>query len=230
MIVRGCGAFSRLLRLDGVRVRDVRFERDGVVVQVALRRRRLVCPLCEFSTRHRHDVRQVDSDWRHLDLGVWRLEIRARPRRLVCPEHGVRTESVPFARHGSDFTRDFEALVAWLATRTDKTAITRLLRIHWATVGRIIQRVCADELDPNASWICLRSGSTRSAGARGQRYLTLVCDHQRGQIVWGAEGASAQVADELFDELGERSVQIEAIFLGHGSRLRQERPSARAPS
>ena len=61
----------------------------------------------------------------------------------------MRVEQVPFARHGSDFTRDFEALVAWLATRTDKSTISRLVRIHWRTVGRIIQRVCADELDPD---------------------------------------------------------------------------------
>ena len=145
--MRVTAAFSSLLRLDGVHVREVVFEADRVVVLVALRRRRLICPCCSFSTPHRHDVRPVDSDWRHLDLGVWRLEIRARLRRLICPEHGVRTEQVPFARHRSDFTRDFEHLAAWLATRTDKTTITRMLRIHWRTVGRIIQRVCADELD-----------------------------------------------------------------------------------
>jgi hypothetical protein len=147
--VRVSTAFCRLLRLEGVRVRDVWFEPDRVVVWVALRRRRLVCPLCEFSTPHRHDIRPVDSVWRHLDLGVWRLELRVRLRRLVCPAHGVRTEAVPFARYRSDFTRDFEQLVAWLASRTDKTTITRLVRIHWRTVGRIIERVCTDELDPD---------------------------------------------------------------------------------
>ena len=43
-------AFSRLLRLDGVWVRDVQFEEDRVVVEVALRRRRLLCPVCGYST------------------------------------------------------------------------------------------------------------------------------------------------------------------------------------
>jgi transposase len=228
--VRASAAFSRLLRLDGVRVRDVRFEPDRVVVQVALRRRRLICPLCEFSTSHRHDVRPVDSDWRHLDLGVWRLEIRARLRRLVCPEHGVRTESVPFARPASDFTRDFEHLVAWLATRTDKTTITRMLRIHWATVGRIIERVCADELDPDRLEDLFEIGIDEVSWRKGHRYLTLVTDHQRGKIVWGAEGSSAQVADEFFDELEGRSAQIDAISLdmgpGYAKSARQHAPQA----
>ncbi len=104
-------AFSRLLRLPGVWVRNVRFEPDRVVVEVALRRRLLVCPECGYSTRARKDKRPVDSVWRHLDLGIWRLEVRCRRRRVWCRVHGARTESVPFARPGSEFTRDFECLV-----------------------------------------------------------------------------------------------------------------------
>jgi transposase len=147
--VRGNAGFSRLLRLDGVWGRRVQFVSDRVVVSVALRRRRLHCPLCSHSTRHRYNQQSVESVWRQLDLGVWRLEIRAQLRPLECPEHGVRVEGVPFARHRAGFTRDFERLVAWLATRTDKTTITRLVRVDWDTVGRIIARVCADELDPD---------------------------------------------------------------------------------
>jgi len=147
--VRVSRAFSRLLDLDGIWVRRVQFFIDRVVVRVALRRRRLQCPLCSFSTPHRHNQQAVESVWRHLDLGTWHLELRAQLRRLECPQHGVRVEGVPFARHRCGFTRDFEQLVAWLATRTDKTTITRLVRIDWDTVGRIITRVCADELDPD---------------------------------------------------------------------------------
>jgi len=141
-------AFSRLLRLGkGVVVKKVRFEPDWVVVEVALRRRRLVCAEWGDSTAARKDTRPDCSVWRHLDLGGWRLEIHCHRRRLWCPVHGARTEGVPFARLRSEFTRDFECLVAWLATRTDATTITRVLRIDWYTVGRIIERVC-DELDP----------------------------------------------------------------------------------
>ena len=90
--MRVATAFSRLLRLPGVWVRKVRFEPDRVVVEVALRRRLLVCPECGYSTRARKDKRPVDSVWRHLDLGIWRLEVRCRRRRLWCPQHGARTE------------------------------------------------------------------------------------------------------------------------------------------
>lgn len=87
-------------------------------------------------------------------------------RRIDCPTHGVRTEGVPFARPESGFTRDFEDLVAWLATRMDKTAVTQLVRIAWQTVGAICARVVADGLTPTVSTSGSRSASTRSLGAR----------------------------------------------------------------
>jgi transposase len=199
--VRVTTAFSRLLRLKDVWVREVRFKRDRVVVAVALRRRRLHCPLCEYSTRARKDTRPVDSVWRHLDLGVWRLEIHCRRRRLWCPEHGARAEGVPFARPGSEFTRDFECLVSWLATRTDKSTIRRMLRIDWDTVGRIIARVCADELDPDRLQELFDIGIDEVSWKRQHNYLTLVADHRRGKIVWGCEGAGEKAADRFFAEL-----------------------------
>ena len=93
--------FKRLMDLPGVTVTDVDFQPTTVVVTVKLRSRKLRCPACEFTTHARYDTRPVSSSWRHLDLGRWRLEVRATLRRIDCPTHGARTEGVPFARSGS---------------------------------------------------------------------------------------------------------------------------------
>lgn len=212
-------AFKRLLRLSGVNVRAVEFGTAVVTVTVALRRRRLVCPECSFSTGARYDCRDVDSRWRHLDLGVWALEVRARLRRLECPTHGVRTEAVPFARPVDDsgFTYDFEHLVAWLATRMDKTAIQRLCRISWRTVGRIIERVVAEELDPHRLDDLFEIGVDEISWRRHHHYLTLVANHRTGKVVWGAAGRDAKTLDGFFDELGEeRSGRITAVSMDMG--------------
>lgn len=215
--MRLTAAFSRLLRLDGVWVRAVRFEPGRIVVEVALRRRHLVCPECGHRARGRFDTRPVDSRWRHLDLGVWRLEVHAGLRRLWCPIHHARVEAVPFARAGSDFTRDFEALVAWLATRTDKSTICRLVRISWRTVGRIVQRVSDDELDRDRLNELYEIGIDEVSWASQHRYLTLVTDHRRRRIVWGAAGHDCATANLFFVALGpERCEQIEAISLDMG--------------
>lgn len=207
-------AFNRLLALPDTSVRGVAFTTGSVVVTVALRRRRLACPHCGFTTAARHDTRPVDSSWRHLDLGRWRLTVRARLHRLACPSHGVVTEGVPFARPDARFTRDFEDLVGYLATQMDKTAITRLCRVDWDTVGRIISRVVGDKLDPTRLDKLFVIGVDDVSWRRGQQYLTLVSDHRRKAIVWGAEGRDTATLNGFFDELGaQRGKQLEAVSM-----------------
>ncbi len=216
--VRVTTAFKRLLALPGVAVTGVEFGTGTVAVTVALRRRKLVCPLCAYATAAAYEARRHDvSRWRHLDLGTWRLEVRAELRRLHCPDHGVRVEAVPFARHGSGFTADFEALVAWLATKTDKTTITRLVRIDWETVGRICSRVVADELDPSRLDGLFEIGVDEVSWRKHHNYLTLVTDHRSRKVVWGAKGKDTQALDGFFDELGaERSAQLTAVSMDMG--------------
>jgi transposase len=199
--MRVTAAFSRLLDLPGIWVRNVAFRPDRVVVTVVLRRKKLVCPKCSFSTMARENEQDHDSVWRHLDLGVWRLEVRARLRRLRCPEHGVHVEGVPFARDGARFTRDFEDLVAWLVTKTDRTAVCRLVRIDWETVGRIIKRVGDELLPADRLGDLFEISLDEVAWRRGHRYLTLVGDHREGCVVWGTEGKGQAAADEFFHAL-----------------------------
>ena len=199
--MRVCTAFSRLLCLPGVWVRSVKFEPGRVVVTVVLRARRLRCPKCSYLTWNRESRQHHDSTWRHLDLGVWRLEVHARLRRLRCPEHGVHVEGVPFARDGARFTRDFENLVAWLATKTDKTATCRLTRIDWATIGRVIERVGKELIDTDRLSDLFEISIDEVAWRKGHRYLTLIGDHRRRCVVWGTEGKGQAAADEFFEEL-----------------------------
>jgi transposase len=199
--MRVSAAFSRLLSLPGVWVHKVSFEPGRVVVHVALRRKKLVCPKCAFSTMARENEQHHDSIWRHLDLGTWRLEVHARLRRLRCPEHGVHVEGVPFARDGARFTRDFDDLVAWLATKTDKTATCRLTRIDWQTIGRVIKRVADELIDTDRLSGLFEISVDEVAWRKGHRYLTLVGDHRSGCVVWGCEGKGQAAADRFFNEL-----------------------------
>jgi transposase len=144
----------------------------------------------------------VASRWRHLDFGARRVEVRAELRRLCCPQHGVRTEAVPFARPGSGFTGDFEDLVAWLATKMDKSAICRYARIDWDTVGRICERVVGDGLDPSRFDGLVAIGVDEVSWKKNHHYLTLVCDHTARKVIWGAAGKDTQTLDAFFAKLG----------------------------
>jgi transposase len=207
-------AFKRLLRLPGVTVTGVIFGEKQIEVTVALRQRRLRCPECTYTTRSRYDTRPVESAWRHLDLCAWRLVVKASLRRLECPVHGVKVEQVPFARAGARHTRDFDDLAACLATTMDRTAICRLCRVDWDTVGRMITRVMDDGLDPCRLNQLFVIGVDDVSWRKGQKYLTLVSDHQSGKMVWGTEGRDAATLDTFFKELGpERSTGVVAVSM-----------------
>jgi transposase len=215
--MRVTSAFSRLLALPGVWVRSVCFEPGRVVVTVVLRRRRLRCPKCSYSTPHRESRQHHDSVWRHLDLGAWRLEVHARLRRLRCPQHGALVEGVPFARDGARFTRDFENLVAWLATKTDKTATCRLTRIDWQTIGRVIERVGVELIDGDRLSDLFEISIDEVAWRKGHRYLTLIGDHRRRCVVWGCEGKGQAAADRFFAELDPAQPEAERDRDAHES-------------
>ena len=143
--------------------------------------------------------------------------MRCTLRRLRCPAHGVVVEQVPFARPGAHLTRDFDDLLGWLATRMDKTAIARLCRVSWRTVGRACERVVASELDPDRLDGLFRIGVDEISWRKHHKYLTLVVDHDRGCVIWGGEGKDAKTLDGFFDELGpQRGGQIEAVSMDLG--------------
>ena len=139
------------------------------------------------------------------------MRVECELRRLRCPDCGVRLEAVPWARPGAAHTRDFEDVVAWLAQQMAKTPIAGLLRIGWATVGAIVERVVAERLDESRLDGLVALGVDEISYRRGQRYLTCVADHRSGAIVWCRPGRNAQTLQAFFDELGERRTSICAV-------------------
>ena len=204
-------AFNRLLRLPGALVRDVAFAAEGVIVTVALRRRRPVCSACGQVCQRVHD--RARRRWRHLDLGGQRCFIEYELRRVRCPDCGVRVEALPWARAGARHTRDFEDLAAFLAQQMAKAPIARLLRIGWDTVGAIVTRVVADHLDETRLTGLVMVGCDEISYRRGQRYLTTVCDHASGAIVWARPGRNAPTLQAFFDELGDQRASIRAVSI-----------------
>ena len=69
------------------------------------------------------------------------------------------------------------------------------------TVGRIIKRVCDNELDPDRLSNLYDIGIDEVSWKRQHNYLTLVADHERRQVVWGCEGNGQAAADQFFDAL-----------------------------
>ena len=120
---------------------------DGLFVVACVRKHHEDTGRCPHCLRRCVGYDQGDGPrrWRTLDLGSVRAFIEADAPRVRCPQHGVVVEHMPWARGTARFTRAFEDQVAWLAARTDKTALSMQARVAWRTVGAIIERVVVTE-------------------------------------------------------------------------------------
>jgi transposase len=211
--MRATTLLGKILGLKKTRILGVFFDDVGLVVDVAPSTRVPYCSCCVRPVRAVHD-RYAGRRWRHLDLAALRVWLRYTIRRVDCPRCGVVVELVPWAENQSWFTYEFEEQVAYLAQRTDKTTLSKLLRISWSTVGAIIQRVLprhrsADPLDG-----LTHIGVDELSYRRHHEYVTVIVDHVRGGVVWASPGKNAETLNAFFEELGkERCAQLEAVTL-----------------
>jgi transposase len=145
--------------------------------------------------------------WRALDFGRTLVDISSAVPRVRCPEHGVVTAAVPWARHGARHTYGFEQTAAWCAVEMSGSATSRLLRCSWRTVGEMIIRVSAD-LQAASGGDGLdgltRIGIDEISYRRGHKYVVVVVDHQRRRLVWAQPGRDQATVVAFFDALGER--------------------------
>ena len=205
-------AFNRMLGLPGAWVRDVEFGEQAMIVTVALRRKRPVCSGAGARGLKLKDDRV--KRWRHLDQGGLRCQVECRLRRLYCPGCGELPEMVEWARGGARYTREFDDLTAWLAQQMSQTQVTRLMRIGWETVGKILERVLAEKLPAGRLDALALIGVDEVSYGADHKFLTCVANHETGGIVWAAEGRNAASLQAFFDGLsGEQKASIKAVSI-----------------
>ena len=140
--------------------------------------------------------------WRALDLGTTVAVLEADSPRVHCPAHGVIVAAVPWARHGSRFTRGFEDEVAWLATRCAQSTVAALLRVTWRSVAGICTRVVAAAEAGRDPFAQLTRIGIDEIHIGGPTYLVVVVDHDSGHLVWAAPGRDGETLARFFDALG----------------------------
>lgn len=217
-----------LVGLDNTAVENVRTDSQdpGVLVidvrPLALRKHR--CGRCQRRGRY-YDAGRGRRRWRTLDHGTAITFLEADAPRVRCPEHGVVVAHVPWAAHDAGHTHTFDQQVAWLATKTSKSAATELMRVAWRTVGAIIARVwqaAEDRAQTDGLDGLSRIGIDEVSYRRGQQFLMVVVDHDTGRLVWAGDGRNRATLARFFDQLGpDRCARIThasadgALFIEH---------------
>lgn len=202
--MRHRSVWKKLLGLQRAVVEDAWLAEDGALV-VSVRptsKERDRCPHCRRRCPG-YDLGEGRRRWRALDMGTTFAYLEADAPRVSCTTHGVIVAAVPWARHNSAFTRQFEDQVAWLTVQASKTAVSQLMRIAWRTVGWICTRV-TEEASRSRDLLAglTRIGVDEISIRKGQRYLTVVVDHDSGRLVWAGPGRDKQTVLTFLDLLG----------------------------
>jgi transposase len=170
------------------------------------------CPECAVERCPVHDT--VEKSWRHLDFFQHQAYLTARVPRVRCPEHGVRQVAVPWARAGSGFTLLFEALVMALAKEMPVAAIAGLVGEHDTRLWRIVHHYVEQARARQDLSQVSRLGVDETSFRRGQDYVTVFADIDRGAAIFATPGRDAATYQAFVAELeahGGRAEQITEV-------------------
>ncbi len=136
------------------------------------------CPICGTMC-NAHDFKE--KTWRHLNFFQHHCYITAKVPRTKCPEHGIKTVKVPWARKGSRFTLLFEQAAMVLVKEMPVMAAARIMNMTdkslWRIVFHHVERAMSN-LD--LSYLRGISLDETSSGKRHQ-YVTVFIDLDRGR-------------------------------------------------
>jgi transposase len=215
---------KHLLKIDRIIIEEAYFEEVNeeenlIICPRPFSRDTFRCPQCGKRCKGYDSYGKVRR-WRSLDFGGTRVYIEAAAPRIRCPKHGVLVAKVPWARHDSDYTYDFETAVTWLALHATAQDVADYYRIKWHTVGSIAKRVqkSLEEQQPNRFDNLEAIGIDETSYKKGHKYMTVVVDHKTGHLIWAKQGHGKTVLTSFFKELSEEQRDSIKVVTADGAR------------
>ena len=147
-------------------------------------------------------------------IGVKPVWLKLHLRRLLCAECGrIAQESYhPIADPKKQYTRHLARFVTSLKGLMTVEDIARLVGLHWNTVWEILSKQYRKQM-PTAKQLrtLRRIGIDELAIAKGQSYMTIVVDHDSGQVVHAALGRKSDSVVGFLKRLRRLKAPIEVV-------------------
>jgi transposase len=164
-----------------------------------------LCPIAD---------RGPERTWRHLDTMQFCTELVARTPRANCSACGVKTITVPWAEKGSRFTLMFEAFaIKVLGACGNVIQAAKLLGLGWDAVHRIMERAVERGIARRNLENIKHAGMDEKSFRKGQDYISLLNDLDRGRVLEVVEGRKQEHANALWESMGKGRESVEAVAM-----------------
>lgn len=159
---------------------------------------KFTCPKCGKENIPAYDTHA--KSWRHLNFFQHQAYLHACEPRVKCPECGVKSAKLPWARPGSGFSLLFEALIMMLAPDMPVAAIARLLGEHDTRIWRIIGHYVDEARKQEVYLDTHRVGIDETSRKRGHHYVSLFVDIDESKVIFATEGRSHRVVGQFSND------------------------------
>ena len=176
---------------------------------------RFACPECGQGDCAVHDTEE--RTWRHLNFFQHQTYLHARQPRVKCPQHGVKTVEVPWARPQVGFTLLMEAFIVALAQWGMTPAqIARMIEVRDKRIWRVLEHY-VEKARAEADYSEVKIiGVDETSRRRGHNYISVFMDLEGKRVMYATEGRDAETVKEFKADLeahGGKPEQIEEACL-----------------
>lgn len=173
---------------------------------------RPICPACgkRCSVYDRQPLRLFE----YLPIWSFKAYFRYAPRRVNCPAHGVKVESMPWGFGKERTTFSYQIFLSRWAKRLSWKETAEIFETSWDTVFRAVKVVVDYGLAHRDLGGVTEVGVDEISVFKGHKYLTLVYQLNSGakRLLWCGPERRVKTLLHFFREFGkERSAKLQFV-------------------
>jgi transposase len=149
-----------------------------------------------------------------LPIGKRKQEVVLHGHLQRCRRCGKKLrEPIKFAEGGRSYLRSLAAYVVYLCEKATIKDVSDIVGLGWDSVKEIFKGHLRRQLKKRSLSHVRRIAVDEFAVRKGYHYLTVVLDLDSGQVLWSAEGRSADALLPFLDRLKRCRAPLEAVAL-----------------
>ena len=189
-------------KFRGVKILNFDVQDSGLLTIVELEPDQRFQPICSKCFNKANRVHSTEKRLiRDLSLSTSKVLIKLHYRKVFCEHCGIRVEHHDFVEPYSHITTRLEQYIFVLCQLMPLTDVCRLTQLHWHQVKAIdkkgLTRRFSQRHFSGLKLLCVDELAVR----KGHHYLTIVANHETGEVLYVAEDRTCDSLVKFFKTL-----------------------------